>query len=208
MRSGDECTDGMMRGDIGRLCRYCCCAFTVTIVVMVDGQQDPILNYRGIPPQPDRSWDTPEYRRWRRWRGLFRVGVVLAMTPVAFYFGPNLINYGKLTSLTPADFVQRVERLDVPTVRAMKEFERDTGHLPDSEDDLVPKYLASIPNDQHVSQGYFTDLDFRGVPHFITYDFTPGAEAWRVDGPDLKGLIPVPPVTIGPGTRSIAPTTR
>ena len=103
-----------------------------------------------------------------------------------------------------ADFVETVEKSCVPTVRAMKEYQHDTGQLPDSMDDLVPKYLASRPNGQDISKGHFMQIVSRGAVHFITYDFNPGSEAWEISGPWFSGVIPVPPVTIAPATTRAA----
>jgi hypothetical protein len=176
---------------------------------MVDGQQDTILDYRGVPPKPERPWDTPEYRRWRRWRVLFRVGVILAVTPIAFYFVSNWNNFGQLLPPRPRDFVQNVEESGVPTVRAIKEYERDTGHLPDALADLVPKYLSWKPVNQEITRrGVKRTFVFRVGDHSIVYDFAPGAEGWRIVGPRANGAIPVPPVTIGPGIRTTTRATR
>ena len=105
-------------------------------------------DYRGRTPKRGGPPQDAEFLRWRALRMLFRAGVVLVLMPVTFYFGPNLITFGKLTRLSAADFItDRVESTLLPTVRAMKEYQRDMGRLPDRMEDLVPKYLASISND-------------------------------------------------------------
>ncbi len=171
---------------------------------MDDEPRSQPLDYRGIAPRY-RVPEDAESRCWRLWRILFRVGVILLLMPVTFYLGPNLINFGKLTSLSPADFVAEVQGTCVPTVRAMKEYQIDTGHLPSAMEDLVPKYLASLSERQFIDDGSFKQLAFRGMNHMITYDFTTSAEGWSVYGPFARGPIPLPPVTIAPATRPILP---
>jgi hypothetical protein len=162
------------------------------------------LDYRGKRiPVPESL----EAIRWRLRRIAFRAAVILLLTPITFYFGPNMILFGKLTWLTPADFVLTVQRDCVPTVRAMKEYQRDFGHLPEKMEDLVPKYLRAFPDgNQLVTNGSFAQ--FEGPGHqMITYEFGPGREGWSVLGGYTRGPIPLPPVTIGPATRSALPPT-
>jgi len=92
-------------------------------------------------------------------------------------------------------------------VRAMKEFQRDNGRLPNDMDELVPAYL---PDQSHkavglhgVNQGEFRH--YGRDHHTIWYDFTPGSEGWKIRGPYVNGQIPLPPVKVGPSTR---PTTQ
>jgi len=155
------------------------------------------LDYRSPAPEKLKYLEDAEARAWRYRRVLFRVGLFVLFAPFTLYFGPNLIKFGKLTYLSPADFVPYVQNSGVPIVRAIKEYQRDTGHFPNQIHDLQPKYLGSIPgygadieNGQFVQWGQFE--------HMITYDFTPGIEGWTVSGPFAKGPIPLPPVTIGP----------
>jgi len=144
-----------------------------------------------------------EARRWRYRRYLLRLGLVALGMPIAFYFGPNWILFGKLTRLSVEDFVPIVQQEGVPIVRAMKEYERDTGRLPATLEDLQPRYLpAGFGNHRCISNGYF-HLGTRD--HEVEYEFKPGVEGWWVIGPFVSGAIPVPPVTIGPATRPISP---
>ena len=107
--------------------------------------------------------------------------------------------FGKFTRLSPADFVPMAQSVGIPIVRAMKEYQRDTGKMPGRIEDLIPRYLPYIPNHYAimVESGDFGLL----VQHneLISYDFTSGAEGWSVRGPFVNGPIPLPPVTLGPG---------
>jgi hypothetical protein len=154
------------------------------------------VDYRGIPPKRDNSWRDEEFQRWRFYRGLFWAGLIALAIPIAFYFGPNLYNFGKLTWPTPGDFACTVETACVPTVRAIKQYEADTGHLPETLDDLVPKYLPTKPPGQQFAYGHFMSLE--KMDHMVTYELAPGDETWRVSGPFARGKIPVPAVTLGP----------
>jgi hypothetical protein len=167
---------------------------------MADEKTPQPLDYRRPPPKAFKAVEDPEATRWRYRRILFRISLFVLLSPFTFYFVPNLIKFGKLTHLTPADFIPTVQQFGVPAVRAIKEYQRDTGKFPDEIQDLVPKYLPSglsrggdIENGQFIMWGEFE--------HAITYDFTPGIEGWTVTGAFTKGRIPLPPVTIGPATQ-------
>jgi hypothetical protein len=157
------------------------------------------LDYRR-PPAERLIPEDPQARVWRYRRLFFRIGLFVLFTPFIFYFGPNLINFGKLTGLAPADFVPEVQRYAVPEVRAIKEYQRDTGHFPSSMSDLEPKYHRELfgRGDIDNSGKYYC---FGKYGQLITYDFTPGSEGWSVEGSLTSGRIPLPPVTIGPATQ-------
>jgi hypothetical protein len=162
----------------------------------------PPLDYRGIPPRKPlvRQPETPESRKWRKRRWVFRGGLATMFLLIAGYFGPNLLLFGKLTRLGPDDFVSFVESRCVPTVRAIKEYARDNGHLPATLDDLAPKYsVADQPGAAQMWAGQFQCYSSSG--HDITYDFTPGHEGWYVSGRFANGRIPSPLVTIASATR-------
>ena len=144
-------------------------------------------------------------RSWRRRRVAYYGVLVLLFAPIAFYFGPNVIMFGKLTWLAPADFVVAVERRCVPVVRAMKEFERDHGRRPNRVEELEPAYLPEDRNVRaRVQNGEFECWTM--FNHVIEYRFTPGDEGWYVRGVYTNGRIPYPPVTVGPATRLAATT--
>ena len=147
--------------------------------------------------------DEGEARRWRRLRRLY-FGALLAWgCAVAVYFGPNVIMFGKLTWLTPEDFVPLVERRAAPAVRAVKEFHRDRGYYPKHPDELVPDYAPTRPH--LLSMGPDEIDHLAPYNHRVTYRLTPGEEGWSVSGVYASGPIPYPPVTISPTSR---PTTR
>jgi hypothetical protein len=150
-----------------------------------------------------------EERLWAFRRIELRLGICALIAPFALYFVPNLIAFGKWTRLSPADFAPFVEHDCVQTVRAIKEYQRDYGQLPDFLQDLVPRYLTdsncteSIVGGQSIYNGKFKAYDWHmaGI-HVIYYEFTPDAEGWYVQGPIASGPIPVPPVTINPATQN------
>jgi len=166
------------------------------------------LNYRGIQPKRVKYVPTAEDRRWRNRRILLRIAIFLVLfLPISLYFGPNLIMFGTLTRVSPADFAPLVQSLSISIVRAMKEYQRDAGQLPFQMTDLVPKYLPNAPaGGQYIFNGWFTQSDdSRQYGQNISYDFTPGSEGWEVNGMFLSGPIPLPPVTIGPATQPSPP---
>jgi hypothetical protein len=142
-----------------------------------------------------------EFRRWRRVRVAYLAGLVAWFGAVALYFGPNYLLFHKLTRITPADFVPRVERECVPVVRAMKEFRRDNGRMPASAEELVPRYLP-LANGQTGGSIFNGKFEWWAqYNHHVRYDFNGASEGWTVDGPFTSGRIPLPPVTISPAIR-------
>lgn len=165
-----------------------------------EGELQP-LNYRGRPPpllRPPPIFEDPESRLWRYRRQWYRAGLFAVGAVIALYFGPNLLMFGKLTRLAPADFVTTVEKSSAPVVLAMKRYERDHGHRPQQMTDLIPKYLPGPTGTQFVLNGEFTQL--ADDNEMISYDFEPSSEGWYVSGPFAKGRIPLPPVTLAPTT--------
>ncbi len=141
---------------------------------------------------------------WQRRRLLYYNGLCMLLAATAFYFGPNVILFQKLTALSPRDFVPEVQKDCVPVVRAIKLYARDNGQLPKDVTELVPKYLAApAPVPTMIWNG---ELRWYVQYHeCITYDFTPGREQWRLYGELASGPIPVPPVTMPPAS---APQSR
>lgn len=138
--------------------------------------------------------------RWRRW--MYRAGLAVWFSALAFYFGPHLIMFGKLTGLTPADFVAEIQKFGVPEVTAIKEYQRDHGHLPDDlselEPDSLPKkrafYFHSVVRDGQ--------YEYYGTYHQrITYNLDGSDEHWEVNGSLAHGRLPLPPVVISPTSR-------
>jgi hypothetical protein len=91
---------------------------------MAEEQRLQPLDYRGPLPGTTRAIyiESPEERGWRHRRVLFRIAMNLLFVPVAFYFGPNVFKFGKLTGLTGADFVTEAQQNAVPVVQAIKAY--------------------------------------------------------------------------------------
>jgi hypothetical protein len=149
--------------------------------------------------------------RWLCWRILYRLGlfgVLYSIVPA----WTNYFTFGRFRSLEPSDFVPYVDRVCVPIIRSIKEYERDTGGIPDND---FLNYLASQstnrsePPDIQGWDRYHEKLQFRDwndYDHWITYDFRPGSEGWFVQGHFANGYIPVAPVEIdGAATSATRP---
>ncbi|HEX4124971.1 MAG TPA: hypothetical protein VHY37_09625 [Tepidisphaeraceae bacterium] len=164
---------------------------------MPDPHQIQPLDYRRPPGGRPKYVEDAEARKWRRRRVLLR----LTFVPIGLIItvlGCDALMFGHVGGLTSADFIPYAQRC-IPVVRAMKEYQRDTGHLPQTRDDLEPTYIpkdAWIPGS--IDQGHFSSIG--EYNHAINYDFTPASEHWEVSGPLVSGRIPLPPVTIGPTT--------
>ena len=117
---------------------------------------------------------------------------------LAFWFGPNVILFGKLTRMTPNDFVPIVQKYCVPAVRAIKIYQRTNGRLPASLEELGPPYSQDNGPGLHMIDSIhpYTYWDFGMYNHEISYDFHPGHEGWTVRGAFANGPIPAPAVTI------------
>ena len=73
-------------------------------------------------------------------RVLLNVAMVGWFVALAFWFGPHVILFHKLTGMTPLDFVPVVETNCVPAVRAVKIYQRTHRRMPASVDDLGPAF--------------------------------------------------------------------
>jgi hypothetical protein len=155
------------------------------------------LDYFRRPAKGARMPYDAEFLRWRSIRSLYRVGLWIVIGVPVIAIVPNIMLFGQLTMLAPADFVHNAQTQSVPMVRAIKLYQRDTGQLPDDLSKLVPKYIASVPWSQEMTGGQFMQFDLR-YNHRIIYDFTPANEGWSVIGPFAKGPIPLPPVKLNP----------
>lgn len=144
---------------------------------------------------------TPEERAWRRRRLLYYAALCLAALPVIFYFGPNVILFGKLTWISPADFAPIVTTQYAPIVTAIKQYERDHGTLPDRAHWSPPGFQ------DHRYWGDVYSGEYRHLSkynHFVIYNLTGPDQHWSVRGPYTFGRIPLPGITLPPSTR---PTT-
>jgi hypothetical protein len=139
-------------------------------------------------------------RAWWGRRLLYYAGMFGLFLMLAFYVGPNEFLFH--TILYPyhslADYKPEIGKDCVPLVRAVKEYRRDHGQLPEYLDQLIPTYLASlkVPARMWNDQLFVLKGD-----HLICYDFTPASEGWTVSDAPIDGAVPAPLVTISPATR-------
>lgn len=138
-------------------------------------------------------------RRWRTWRFVYYGGLGCFFAAIAFYFGPNVIMFRKLTWITPADFAKHVDQESIETVRAIKAYRNDHGTVPERIRDLEPAYLAKAPWGADMYDGELSVHTEFG--HRLIYRFGPADEGWWVAGPFVRGRIPLPPVDAAPSTR-------
>jgi hypothetical protein len=164
---------------------------------MPEQPQPPPLDYFGPTPRKAALVYDAECRRWQAIRRLYRVGLSVLIGAIAIPVFTNLIKFGKPTPLSAADFLPIIQTECVPVVRAIKQYQQDTGNLPDDINKLVPQYLASIP--KMADMRYTTFIDWvspHSLTHCVIYDFDPATEGWTVKGPFVNGPIPLPKVTL------------
>ncbi len=160
------------------------------------------LEYMGPTRAPAKYEPDSEEIRWQRQRIALRTVLVVAVFAGVFFFARNFFLYGKFTPLTAADYIPDVQRQGVPIVRAMKRYQRDTGQLPKKGEDLVPKYLQTWSHTHSGPGGLPTiwngefSLNMFRFHEQVRYDFTPGSEGWLINGPVVRGRIPLPPVIV------------
>ena len=122
---------------------------------------------------------------------------------IAFWIGPNLILFHKLTWITTADLVPLVHNLNTTPIKMAKIYLQTHEQL-DEQFDASLK-AALIKKDR----GQFFDtnplrINFYLDSHYVYYDLTPGHEGWKVRGQWITGDIPVPNVTLDSPTTSPA----
>jgi hypothetical protein len=160
----------------------------------------PVLDYQ---TQPLKYVEDAEDWKWRRRRLLLRAVIVLPFLPIVFYFVPNFFVLGRFTRPKTADFVAYAQTRVVPVIQGLKKYQRDTGHMPrsnDEMDDFRSKYLPpSISINGYVENGVYRQFG----PYFeeTTYNFTPGAEGFAVRGRYVNGPLPLPPVSMPVSTQ-------
>ncbi|MGA2229710.1 MAG: hypothetical protein ABSH22_02180, partial [Tepidisphaeraceae bacterium] len=118
---------------------------------------------------------------WQCLRIAYRLGLYALILPFALYYSPNFFMFGKFTPLGLADFAPTVETQCVPTVRAIKEYQRDKNGLPDQLDQLVPKYLPSISFKEQIQGERYIYWDFEQDNSTIYYIFPPQQPEFRRD---------------------------
>ena len=187
-----HCCGYDLRGNVSGICPYC---------------GTHIQKDRPLPRSPIFKTMLLESEAgvWLRRRLLYRNLLVAFCALIAFYFTPNRVIFGKLTSPSPKDFVDDVNTYFAPVVRAAYAYEHDTGHLPSSDlHELVPKYIPSGTTGflERPNQFFF----FARFNSYVIYDFSPGQEAWRVQG-YVHGRIPAAPI-FRPPFVSTQPTTK
>jgi hypothetical protein len=172
---------------------------------MADEPEPQRLNDRGPQPERAKYKDDAEAWRWRLRRFWFRVSLFVLIGPPVVYFGANYQVFGRFT-VKSSDFIPIVQKDGIPAVRAIMEYQRDNGPLPPTLDYLCPKYLSEEMIHTEPFKG-IENSQFRlwvEGKYTITYDLD-SAGGWRLDGPFGSVPIPLPPVTIGPATRSTPP---
>ncbi len=146
---------------------------------------------------PARS---PEEKRWRYRRFLLTAALACYFLLISCEFGPHLMLFHQWTSPTPAEVVPYIESTCVPVIRAIKEYRRDKGALPENISDLVPHYLPTQPATFfHMWTDVCETMDPR-YRELIVYHFTPEAERWEARGFFVNGPIPAPLVPDPPAT--------
>ena len=141
---------------------------------------------------------------WRLRRWIFNIALCLWFFAL-YFFGPNVILFGRLNGLTTADFVPMVKQNLAKIVRDMKEYESLNGTRPWSADDLYGNPPSGIRNEYAVEGINAGEFELRDRFGIIKYNFTPGSEGWEVRGPFVAGRIPVPPVALDTPTPTSHP---
>jgi hypothetical protein len=109
------------------------------------------------------------------------------------YAGPMYCFMGRLTFPTEREYVAKA-KVYVPVVQAIYDYKADHGSMPAKLQDLVPAYIASIPDPTEIAQYDEVGLIIRAyAPHTeILYNFAPDHEGWSAGGDFGTGPLPLP----------------
>ena len=165
--------------------------------------EDETRKWHYHPTREDRAW---LLRRFG-WYGF----QLLLFLSIIYRIGPNLVLFHSPFSPSPEDFVPYTEDF-VPTIAAIKAYNRDFGKLPLDAMELPPEYMP--PGGVGVNGEILdtTSITFgAGKSAVLEYEFSPAKEGWIVHSPRYDGRIPAPIVAAAPKPvtqPSASPTTN
>ena len=137
---------------------------------------------------------------WRWARRFYIAGLFLLGMSIAFYFGPNLVMFGKLTRLSVNDFVPIATTRFVPVIREIKEYEQEHGGVPL---DVQSAHLVFVHN-KNVTCWF--DVPYQEViftaPYRseVVYYLDQSDEHFEVRSDFMKGRLPIPTVIVPAST--------
>jgi hypothetical protein len=109
------------------------------------------------------------------------------------------------SSFSPSltDYARQTDRF-VPTIAAIKAYNRDFGKLPAVAYELPSEYQPSTHDGDYGEIVWTTSITFQAEGWAVLeYEFSPEKEGWTIHAPRYDGPIPAPIVTAAP-----KPTTR
>lgn len=161
-----------------------------------------VLSYRSAPKQPP-----PKDPKWTARRVAYYFALLGWFCLIAFWAGPNVWLFGRVTGMRESDLHAGAKRSVVPAIRAVLEYQRDFGVLPDNSWDAKVVYFGSDAQvgwgGEYIRNGVLSD---RGLYNQnIYYDFGRADAPWSSQGIFYNGPINLPPVTLD---TPFEPTTR
>lgn len=148
-----------------------------------------------------------QLRGWWLRRLAYYAAIFVLFLTIGLYVGPNEFLFGRV--LYPyhsaADYIPEITSQCVPLVRAVKQYQRDYGKLPDELYQVIPGYFPSYPLPARM---WGNQLYFQKGDHLICYDFNPASEGWSVMPSAVPGTTPGPGLTVPAPLVSLGPSTR
>ena len=150
---------------------------------------------------------TAEDRSWLVRRLIYYAAHVLFLLAIVYRVGPNLFLFHSPLSPAPADYIT-FARDYVPMIAALKAYQRDSGALPHSSDELPKEYRPiNFQGEEGQIMGSPT-ITFPIKGHSVlVYDFAPATEGWSIYAPRYYGRIPAGIVQAAPSPAT-NPATR
>ncbi len=162
-----------------------------------------VLDYRSASKRPP-----PKDPTWTAKRVAYYVALLGWFSLIAFWAGPNVWLFGRVTGMRESDLHEQVNRLYVPLVRAMLEYQKDFGALPPNTRTATKPYFGEnvllTGGSGYVQNGVLIARDYKWH-HTIRYNFNDTRSPWSAQGGYYNGPIWRPPVNF---ETPFAPTTR
>jgi hypothetical protein len=161
-----------------------------------------VLSYRSAPKRPP-----PKDPKWTAKRVAYYFALLGWFCLIAFWAGPNVWLFGRVTGMRESDLHENVKQRFVPAIRAVLEYQRDFGALPDNSWNAKVVYFGKYTQvgwgGEHIRNGVLSD--YGRYNQCISYDFSHPEAPWTTWGAFYNGPINLPPVTLD---TPFEPTTR
>ncbi|HEY4329464.1 MAG TPA: hypothetical protein VGN88_06990 [Phycisphaerae bacterium] len=134
-------------------------------------------------------------------RFLYYIALTAWFAVIAFWLGPHIILFHRLSGLSLADFAP-VAEAHLPVVLAIKRYQADNGHLPEKIEDIQGNYLPANWGKDDLGRGFVDSSGYTimvskfGFLHELVYNLDGNDEHWQLSGQVVNGRIPLLAITL------------